>query len=57
MAPTPWVFFRGAIFGIFWHVLGDVSQHDTTVGHNFRPDALVKPPTNMVSQQSTLNIE
>ena len=34
----------GAIFGIFWHVLGDVSQHDPTVGHSFRPDALVKPP-------------
>ena len=45
IAPTPWVFFQGAILGIFWHVLGDVSQHDTTVGCNFRLDALVKPPT------------
>ena len=44
MAPTPWVFFQGGFFAIYWHVLRDVSQHDTTVGHNFSPDASVKPP-------------
>ena len=35
----------GCHFWYFWHVLGDVSQHDTTIGWNFRLDALVKPRT------------